>query len=113
MSSKDELARAAIAQRVGERMAALELGEVDRRAAETLARVLVSDAAEQVRRELSLAIRHARYLPKDIALKIAHDVDAIACPFLEVTEVFTERGTFSPARGETPALLLDSKRAPS
>jgi len=90
MSDKDDLARVAIAQRVGERLSGADLGEVDRRAAETLARVLVTDAAEQVRRELSLAIRHAKYLPKDIARKIAHDVDMVACPFLEVTEVFTE-----------------------
>ncbi len=90
MSDKDDLARVAIAQRVGERLSAADLGEVDRRAAETLARVLVTDAAELVRRELSLAIRNAKYLPKDIARKIAHDVDMVACPFLEVTEVFTE-----------------------
>ncbi len=90
MSNKDDAARVAIAQRVGERLSAVELGEADRRAAETLARVLVQDAAEQVRRELSLAVRNAKFLPKDIARKIAHDIDTIACPFLEATEVFSD-----------------------
>lgn len=90
MQGKDELARSAIAQRVGRRLSTEGLDETERRAAEALAKLLANDAVERVRRELSKAIRHAKYLPRDIALKIAHDVDSVACPFLEVTEVFSE-----------------------
>ena len=90
LSGKDEQARVLIAQRVGSSLADDALSEVDRRAAELLARSLVRDAIERVRCELSKAIRHAKYLPRDLALKLAHDVDSVSCPFLEVTEVFTD-----------------------
>lgn len=90
MDGKDEAARLAIAARVGEHLCALELGDADRRAAETVAKLLAQDAVERVRAALSMAVRHARHLPRDLALKIAHDVESVACPFLEVTEVFSE-----------------------
>jgi uncharacterized protein (DUF2336 family) len=91
MNGKDDLARSVIAQRVGERLSSpAPLDDVERRAAEALAKLLAHDAAERVRSELAKSIRNAKYLPRDIALKIAHDIDSVACPFLEVTEVFSE-----------------------
>jgi len=90
MAGKDDFARSMIAQRVGERLSTGDLSVIERQAAEALARVLLSDAVERVRCELSKSIRHAKHLPREIALKIAHDIDSVACPFLEVTEVFSE-----------------------
>jgi uncharacterized protein (DUF2336 family) len=90
LDGKDEGARCEIARRVGERLSVSDVSEVDRRAAETLARVLTADAIERVRCALSEVVRFAPSLPKDIALKIAHDVDAVAVPFLEATEVFSD-----------------------
>ena len=51
---------------------------------------IARDVAEQVRCALSNAIRNAHHLPRPLAMMLAHDVDSVACPFLEVTEVFTE-----------------------
>lgn len=90
LAGKGDPARAEIARRVGERLSSDELDEAERRAAEALARVLMHDAIERVRGELSKAVRRARMLPREIAMRIAHDVDSVACPFLEVTEVFSE-----------------------
>mgnify|MGYP003674205420 CR=1 FL=1 len=92
MSLNDQSAekRAVIARRTGNLLKDETLAEVDRRAAEVLARQLAEDTIEHVRIELVHAIKHCRFLPKDLALKIAHDVDSVACPFLEVTEVFSE-----------------------
>ena len=87
---KDEGARAVIAQRVGEHLRLEDLPEVEQRAAEALARHLVADAVERVRGALAEAVSTATYLPRDVALKIAHDVDAVACPFLQATDVFSE-----------------------
>lgn len=87
---KDEDARTEIAHRVGERLSIDDLSDTDRRAVETLAAQLASDAIERVRCELSKAVRRAKFLPRNIAFKIAHDVDSVACPFLEVTEVFSD-----------------------
>ncbi len=90
LEGKGESARMQIARRVGGRLVLEDLPDTELRAAEALARDLVNDAIERVRQELSQAVRHAKYLPRDIALKIAHDVDSVACPFLEVTEVFSD-----------------------
>ncbi len=90
LEGKGESARIQIARRVGDRLMLEDLPDAECRAAEALARSLLNDAIERVRQELSKAVRHARYLPRDIALKIAHDVDSVACPFLEVTEVFSD-----------------------
>jgi len=90
LRGQNETARRKIAQRVGEMLTAGKAGPVERQAAESLARQLAMDAIERVRQELAEAVKHAADLPHDIALKIAHDVDPVACPFLEVTEVFSE-----------------------
>jgi uncharacterized protein (DUF2336 family) len=90
IDDKDEDARVQIATRVGECLSSEDLAQVDRRAAEILARELVQDAIVRVRQALCMAVRHARELPRDIALTIAHDIDSIACPFLAVTEIFSD-----------------------
>jgi len=90
LEGKSEASRLRIASEVGERLSMDDLPLADRLAAEALARSLVADAIEGVRRALSLALRNARHLPREVALRIAHDVDSVACPFLEVTEVFSE-----------------------
>jgi uncharacterized protein (DUF2336 family) len=90
LNGKDEAASLQIAQRVGEHLCDDFLSEADRRAAELLARAMAEDAIETVRCALSKSIGHAKHLPRDLALKIAHDVDSVACPFLEITEVFSE-----------------------
>lgn len=90
IGGKDEDTRTQIAERVGECLSSEDLPQADRRAAEMLARELVQDAILRVRRALSMAVRHAKHLPRDIALTIVHDVDSIACPFLAATDVFSD-----------------------
>jgi uncharacterized protein (DUF2336 family) len=90
LTGMDEGARMQVAQRVGATMSEDDIPAADRRAAELLAYCLARDAIEQVRTALSVAIRDAKHLPRDLALMLAHDVDAVACPFLEVTDVFTD-----------------------
>lgn len=90
LRGRSEEARVKIAQRIGFCLSQHPVPDADRRAAELVARRLVEDAVERVRCALSMAINGARYLPRDLALRLAHDVDSVACPFLEVTEVFSE-----------------------
>jgi len=90
LGGKDEAALMQIARRTGICLGEDAIAEADRLAAEQIARALAKDAIERVRCELSKAIRHAKFLSKDLALTLAHDVDSVSCPFLEVTEVFSE-----------------------
>ncbi|MFT5485318.1 MAG: hypothetical protein ACI9JL_003682 [Paracoccaceae bacterium] len=86
----DDDGRVQIAGRVGSVLADEATPAVDRRAAELLAHDLATDTIERVRSALSDAIRHAGHLPRPLAMMLAHDVDSVACPFLEITDVFTE-----------------------
>lgn len=88
---KEDADRIVVAQRVGQILSTDDLPVAERLAAEGLARELVRDAIERVREALSEAVKAAKFLPRDVALKIAHDVDAVACPFLEATEIFSDR----------------------
>lgn len=86
----DDDGRTEVAGRVGAVLAEDATTAADRRAAELLAHDLASDAVEQVRSALSDAIKSAKDLPRPLAMMLAHDVDSVACPFLEVTDVFSE-----------------------
>jgi uncharacterized protein (DUF2336 family) len=90
LSGMDEGARIAVAQRVGSCLAVDDIAVADRKAAELLAQTLAADAIERVRAALSTAICEAKHLPRELAMMLAHDVDSVACPFLEVTDVFSD-----------------------
>jgi len=90
LTGMDDDDRVLIAARVGSVLSEDATSAADRRAAELLAHDLAKDAIERVRCALSDAIKNAIHLPRPLAMMIAHDVDSVACPFLEVTEVFSE-----------------------
>jgi len=91
LEGKDDDMRTAIAGRVGAYLCDGGLAPSDRRAAELVAHTLVDDAIERVRVALCEAIKHAKNLPRSLALKLAHDVESVSGPFLAVTEVFSDR----------------------
>ena len=90
LAGKNPSERAHLASGLAAHLASEDLASTDQWAAEELVRQLARDVIELVRQELSKAVRHCPFLPRDIAMRIAHDVDSVACPFLEVTEVFTD-----------------------
>jgi uncharacterized protein (DUF2336 family) len=90
IEGKDDNERELLAKKVGKQLTVDNLPKADQRAAELVATALADDVIEQVRCALSLAVRQAKYLPRPLALKLAHDVDSVSCPFLEVTDVFSD-----------------------
>ncbi len=90
LEDKDAAERLGLARRLAEPLARSGLAPAERLAAEELARQLAQDAAEMVRMALAEAVKNYSFLPRDVALRIAHDIDSVACPFLEATEVFSE-----------------------
>ncbi|MBV9509554.1 MAG: DUF2336 domain-containing protein, partial [Caulobacteraceae bacterium] len=53
-------------------------------------RVMAGDAAELVRRAVSLTLRNSPNVPHDVAMRLARDVDAVAVPILSFSPVFTD-----------------------
>lgn len=66
------------------------LSDADRAAAHEILRVMAQDAAELVRRALSVTLRESDILPRDVALKLADDVHSIATPVLTFSPVFSD-----------------------
>lgn len=90
LADPSETSRAAVAAKVAETMAAEDLSEGERRLAEQIVRIMVKDAAVRVREALSQSLKANDKLPRDVALALAHDVEAVALPMLESSTVLTD-----------------------
>jgi uncharacterized protein (DUF2336 family) len=63
---------------------------VDREAAAEVLRLMAVDAAELVRRALAVTLKASRELPRDVAVRLAHDVESVATPVLTFSPVLTD-----------------------
>lgn len=90
VKAEDEEERAAAAHKLCRTMERSELDPLERDAAQKIMRVLATDAAELVRRALAVTLRSSDLLPRDVALKLARDVDSIALPLLAASPVFSD-----------------------
>ena len=66
------------------------LSDEDRAKAHDILRVMAGDAAELVRRALAVTLRSSPLIPRDVALRLAKDVDSIALPMLNFSPSFTD-----------------------
>ena len=82
--------RASVAHRLCRRIALDVLSDDERKYAEEIMAILADDAADLVRRTLSVTLRNSPILPREIALKLARDIEAVAIPVLQDSPVFTE-----------------------
>lgn len=67
------------------------LTDEERRQAYEILRIMASDAAELVRRALSVTLKSSPLVPHDVAMRLAHDVESVALPMLSCSPVFTDR----------------------
>lgn len=82
--------RAAAAQKLCLTIDRAPLTDEDRTVAAEILRVMAADAAEQVRRALATTLRASPLLPRDVALKLARDVESVCLPVLASSPVFTD-----------------------
>jgi len=82
--------RAMAARKICRRMDAASLTEAERSAARDILTVIARDATELVRRALAITLRQSPNLPRDIARKLAMDVESVATPVLESSPVLTD-----------------------
>jgi uncharacterized protein (DUF2336 family) len=64
--------------------------------AQDIARLMAQDVADTVRRALAENVRRAVHLPRDVALRLANDIEAVALPIL----------SDSPALGEADLIAI-------
>ncbi|MEQ9315961.1 MAG: DUF2336 domain-containing protein [Henriciella sp.] len=82
--------RASIAHRLCRRIATDQLTDSERVYAEEIIKILADDTADLVRRTLAVALRNSPRLPRDVALKLAQDIETVALPVLEHSPSFTD-----------------------
>ncbi|MDR3518493.1 MAG: DUF2336 domain-containing protein [Azospirillaceae bacterium] len=80
----------------------------DRRGATILIGCLVQDAAVDVRAAIAEAVAANPALPREVALRLAHDVDRVALPILEICKVLTaeDLGKLAHATSEAGRVAL-------
>jgi uncharacterized protein (DUF2336 family) len=66
------------------------LPDEERAAAAEVLRLMALDAAELVRRALAVTLKTSAELPRDVAVRLAHDVESVATPVLTFSPVLTD-----------------------
>lgn len=82
--------RAVAAHKLCRTIEEARLTEEDRERAHEILRVMALDAAELVRRALAVTLKNSPVVPRDVALRLAKDVESIALPILSASPVFTD-----------------------
>jgi uncharacterized protein (DUF2336 family) len=70
--------------------AAENLGAEEKKLAEEIFSIMCKDAEERVRQALASNLKECPYLPHDIAVTLAHDVEAVSVPMLKYSSVLTD-----------------------
>ena len=104
--------RAVVVRKLCVRIDEAPLSAEDREVAHEILRVMAADAAEVVRRALAVTLKSSPDLPRDVALKLARDVESVASPLLSFSPVFTENDLAEIVRYAGPVRQLAiAKRA--
>lgn len=104
--------RAAAAHKLCETIDSTELSEEDREAAAEILRVMATDAAGMVRRALVATLKASPLVPRDVALKLARDVEEISLPMLSFSPVFEDSDLAEIVRLGGPVRQLAIARRP-
>lgn len=82
--------RAAAAHKLCRSIDRMPLDEAGRAAAQKILAVLAADAAELVRRALAVTLKASDVMPRDVARRLAGDVDSVALPMINCSPAFTD-----------------------
>jgi uncharacterized protein (DUF2336 family) len=104
--------RAAAAYKLCQTIDSAELSDEDREAAAEILRVMAADAAGMVRRALVVTLKASPLVPRDVALKLARDVEEISLPMLNVSPVFLDEDLARIVRLGGPVRQLAIARRP-
>ena len=90
IKAADDDERASAAHKLCRNMDRAELDEAGRAAAHKILRMLAEDAAELVRRAMAVTLKASDLIPRDVARRLAADVDSVALPLINFSPVFTD-----------------------
>ena len=102
LSDPSSDARADLAGRLGRQVSAESLSAGELAIAQDIVRLLARDVEAAVRATLSNSLRNARDLPRDVALRMAEDIEAVALPILAESLVLTDEDLVDLIRRGSP-----------
>jgi uncharacterized protein (DUF2336 family) len=105
--------RAAAAQKLCRTIDKVPLSEDDRTLAAEILRIMATDAAELVRRALAVTLKASPLLPRDIALRLARDVETVSLPVLSFSPAFTDDDLVDVVRLGGPVRQLAIAKRPA
>jgi len=82
--------RALVAHRLCRHIDRANLTDEERAEAHQILRLMARDAAEQVRRALAVTLKASPLIPRDVANRLARDVESIAVPVLNFSPAFRD-----------------------
>lgn len=102
VKAEDADERAAAAHKLCRNMEQIDLDAEDRAAAQKILRILASDAAEMVRRAMAVTLKASDLIPRDVARRLAADVDSIALPIIGFSPAFSDDDLMEIVRAGAP-----------
>src|SRR5690606_27539702 len=96
-------ARALAAHKICRCIEEAELSAEERAHAEAIIKIMAEDAAVLVRRALAVALKNSPRLPREIANKLAQDIDSIALPVILNSPVLTDADLVEIVRASPPS----------
>jgi uncharacterized protein (DUF2336 family) len=99
LSNPDGSTRAVIAEKIASQHTTLN--DSERKLAEDIFRVMVKDAEVRVRAALSRQLKENQLVPHDVAVALARDVDEVALPMLQFSEVLSDTDLIEIVRSQT------------
>jgi uncharacterized protein (DUF2336 family) len=82
--------RAELASKIGSDLTDTALTPAEVKLGQDIVRILARDVEESVRASLSRSLRHSPNLPRDVARKLADDVEYVALPMLADSLILTD-----------------------
>jgi uncharacterized protein (DUF2336 family) len=98
MSEPSADLRADLAGKIAADLSGQELTQAEVKLAQDIVRILARDVEENVRASLSRGLRHCPHLPRDVARRLAEDVEYVALPVLADSLVLTDEDLIEIAR---------------
>ncbi|HVZ98757.1 MAG TPA: DUF2336 domain-containing protein [Caulobacterales bacterium] len=103
MKGPTEEDRAQAAHKICRCIEDAELTPAERAHAESIIAIMAQDAALLVRRALAVALKNSPKLPREVANRLAQDVDTIALPVILNSPVLTDADLIEIVRASPPA----------
>jgi uncharacterized protein (DUF2336 family) len=89
-----------------------QLSDAEREKAEAIVRLMADDAESLVRRALSVTLKASPLIPREIANRLARDMDSIALPILSFSPVLTDEDLADLVRTSDPVRQVAVARRP-